>query len=194
MPPISPEILAIAKHAGCNVFIESGTYTGMSFRRALRSRIFERLYTVEIVPELHRRLVEAYPETPSRQVFLGTSHEVFREHIFPLCSREDRVFFWLDAHFSGGDTGGAEFPCPLLAELGAIRQHCPSSSLVIAIDDTDDFGMRTPEVPGLNWPTRTDVDAALHRISPNLVCLDYTGSGPLQKVHRGVLVFLHQEE
>lgn len=189
MPTIAPQILELARVARCNVFIESGTLRGHSFRRALRSGIFKRCYTVEIVPALYRAAAARYPARPSRQAFLGKSHEVFRKQIFPLCSAEDRIFFWLDGHYSAGPSGGADAPCPLLKELEAIRRWCPSRSLVIVIDDTNDFGMKNPGVPGLNWPTRAAAEAAVHRINPNFICLDYTGKGPLQKIFRGVLVF-----
>lgn len=192
MPTIAPQILEIARDTQCNVFVESGTLRGHSFLRALRSGIFERCYTVEIVPALHKSIAARYSVQPSRQVFLGESHKVFRKQIFPLCSAKDRIFFWLDGHYSAGPTGGANLPCPLLKELEVIRQWCPSRLLVIAIDDTNDFGMRSSETPGLNWPTRAEVEAAAYRINPNFVCLDYTGKGPLQKVFRGVLVFSYR--
>jgi len=192
MPAITPQILAIAKDARCNVFVESGTYKGTSFRRALESGIFERCYTVEIVPELYSELASQYPEQPNQRVFLGRSHEVFAEQVFPLCSPEDRTFFWLDGHFSKGDTGGADFPCPLLDELEAIRRYCPTNLVVIAIDDTDDLGRSDPEVPGLNWPTRDEVEAAAYRINPHFFCLDYTGASDTRKIFRGVLVFSYR--
>ena len=194
MPAIAPQILKIAKDTQCNVFIESGTFLGQSFQKALKSGIFERCYSVELALGLYKDVAIKYPTRSNQQVFLGKSHEIFRSRIFPLCSSKDRIFFWLDGHFSGGitwigRTRGADSPCPLLAELETIHQCCPSSSLVIAIDDVDDFGMRNSIIPGHNWPTRTEVDAAAYRINPNFVCLDYTGKGSFQKVYRGVLVF-----
>lgn len=197
MPAIAPQILKIAKRTKCNVFIESGTWIGHSFQKAIKSGIFERCYTVEIVPRFYKTVTALYKTRPSQQVFLGKSHEVFQRRIFPLCSSKDRIFFWLDGHHSGGvtwagGTGGRDSPCPLLAELKAIHKHCPSSSLVIAIDDADDFGRVSSKVPGHNWPTRAEIDAAAYRINPNFASLDYTGGGSLQKIYRGVLVFSYQ--
>ena len=194
MPAIAPQILKVAKDMQCNVFIESGTFLGQSFQIALKSGIFERCYSVELALGLYKEVAIKYPTRPNQQVFLGKSHEIFLSQIFPLCSSKDRIFFWLDGHFSGGitwigPTRGADSPCPLLAELEAIHQCCPSSSLVIAIDDVDDFGMRNSKIPGHNWPTRVEVEAAAYRINPNFACLDYTGGESFQKIHRGVLVF-----
>lgn len=192
MPTIALQILEIARDTQCNVFIESGTGRGESFQKALESSIFERCYTVELLRSFYKGVASRYPARANRQVFLGESHKVFREQIFPLCSVEDRIFFWLDGHFSGGHTGGRALSQPLLYELGVIRRFCPSKSLVIAIDDTNDFGRSDLEYPGHNWPTRDEVETAVARINPDFVCLDYTGKGPLQKVFRGVLVFSYR--
>lgn len=192
MPAIAFQILSIAKDAQCNVFVESGTHLGTSFRRALESGIFERCYTVEIVPKLYSRLAVQYPDQPNRRVFLGRSHEVFRDQVLPLCFSGDRILFWLDGHCGAKDGGGADFPCPLLDELEAIRQCCPSSSLVIAIDDTEHFGRRDTRTPGNNWPTRNEVEAAAYRINPHFFCLDYTGEGATHWLFGGVLVFSYQ--
>ena len=196
MPAITHQILRVARDARCNVFIESGTCLGQSFQIALKSGIFERCYSVEIAVGLYKEIAIKYPTQPNQQIFLGKSHKIFKECVFPLCSPKDRIFFWLDGHFSGsatrtGRTRGRNSPCPLLIELETIRQHCPSSSLVIAIDDADDFGRQSSKVPGHNWPTRAEVDTAIYKINPNFVCVDYTGGGTLQKLHRGVLVFLY---
>ena len=192
MPTIASRILEIARETRCNVFIESGTSRGYSFREALVLGIFARCYTVELLPSFYKGVASRYPTRATQQVFLGNSYEVFREQIFPLCSAEDRIFFWLDGHFSGGYTGGGAFPHPLLRELEVIRQFCPSESLVIAIDDTIDFGRKDLEYLGHNWPTRAEVEAAAYEINPNFHCLDYTGEGISQRVHRGVLVFSYR--
>jgi len=192
MPAISPDILALAKDLRCNIFIESGTFMGESFRRAQASGVFERCYSVEIVQKVYEKVAAAFPATPRRKVFLGRSYEVFPAEIFPRLSAQDRPFFWLDGHFSKGETGGEDVRCSLLEEIEAIRKHCPTRALVIAIDDTDDLGRRDPDTPGLNWPTREEVEAAARRIAHGLVCLDYTGAGKGKKLARGVLIFSHR--
>lgn len=189
MPAIASEILAIAQNTRCNVFVESGTFKGKSLRTAIESGIFEKHYSVEIQPSLYEDLKPKFAERQNCQIFLGNSSTVFVENIFPLCAAGDRLFFWLDGHFSKGETGGAESPCPLLDELAAIRQHCPTQSLVIAIDDTDDFGRTDPDVPGLNWQTRSEIEAAALKINPSFHILDYTSNNPDKKLARGVLVF-----
>lgn len=185
-----PEILKLAENKNCNVFIESGTYDGASFKIASESGLFERCYSVEIKQRLYQGLMTRYPEKPDRKVFLGRSHEIFVEQIFPLCQLSDRIFFWLDGHYSKGKTGGAEYPCPLLDELRAIKEYCPTTSVVIAIDDTDDFDRKDLNVPGLNWPTETQVNTAAYQINPSFFRLDLTRGR--HKLERGILVFSYK--
>jgi len=190
VPAIHPHVLKLAQDLGCNVFIESGTYYGTTYRRTVESGYFERVYSVEIVEQLYRNARKLYDENGPYRVFLGKSHAVFVSNIFPQCGPNDRIFFWLDGHYSRGVTGGAERPCPLLDELIAIRDACPTQSVVIAIDDTDDFGRQDANTPGLIWPSRDDVERIAFQINSSFVVLDYTGKDSnLSKIYRGVLIF-----
>ena len=189
MPIIADNMLAIAKATHCNVFVESGTFYGQTFGRVIASGVFERCYSVEIQQNLHEQLQKQFPSTAKQQVFLGASYEQFKQSIFPLCAADDVLFFWLDGHFSAGETGGAEFPCPLIDELQAIATSCPTQKVVIAIDDTDDLGRKDPSIAGHNWPTRDEIDATAQGISPHLYVIDYTGTGTLPKLNRGILIY-----
>jgi hypothetical protein len=189
MPQIAPEVMAIAKVTNCNVFIESGTFYGQTFGRVIASGLFERCYSVEIQQHLFHMLQKRFPPTPTQQVFLGASYEQFKQSVFPLCDADDVLFFWLDGHFSAGETGGAEFPCPLIDELQAIATSCPTQKVVIAIDDTDDLGRKDPSIAGHNWPIRAEIDAATQHISPHLHTIDYTGTGTSPKINRGILIY-----
>lgn len=193
MPAILSEVLAIARDTRCNIFIESGTFQGTSWRRAIHSGIFEHCYSVEIVPKLFDNLLKQYPNQQKHKLFLGRSHVVFARDIFPLCTSSDRIFFWLDAHFSAGITGGFESPCPLVDELQMICKSCPTREIVIAIDDIDDLGVIDPTVVGNNWPDRTLVENVVYKINPQFYCLDYTGKEPKRsKLARGVLVYSYR--
>ena len=193
MPAIAPAILDIAVRSQCNIFVESGTYKGTSLRKAVESGIFEQCYSAEIVPELHHKQKKRFAKYDNCHLLLGSSIDVFVEHIFPICTATDRIFFWLDGHFSAGITGGESTFCPVLEEMNVIQRHCPTSSIVIAIDDTDDLGRHDPNVPGLNWPTRNEIDAIAYQINANFQLLDFTGSGTNEKIARGVLVYAYPE-
>ena len=194
MPALHPHILRLAADLDCNVFVESGTYLGATLQAALDSGHFQRVYSVELVRELYERARKLVKSNPAAQVFWGKSHEIFRQQIFPLCDAKDHLFFFLDAHYSCGKTGGAHEPCPLMEELEAIRDAFPANGSVIVVDDTDDLGRDDPCLPGLHWPTRQEVEQIAYQINPQFVILDYSGSDPsMRKVGRGVLVFAYRE-
>jgi len=50
-----------------------------------------------------------------------------------LANINSNIVFWLDGHYSGGNTGGKEFPCPLLKELEIILAR--NNEDIIIIDD-----------------------------------------------------------
>lgn len=189
MPAITTSTLATALDTRCNVFIESGTFYGDTYRTVLDAGIFQRVYSVEIVETLHAELLKKFEQNEQQRIFLGDSRQVLKEQILPLCQPTDRLFFWLDAHYSGGPTGGEQVECPLLGELDAILQAAPSKNLVIAVDDIDELGRQDDSIPGLNWPTREEVEALVYQINPDFHCLDFTGEGDYERQGRGVLIY-----
>ena len=76
-----------------------------------------------------------------------------RDHLQLLVSDIDNVLFWLDAHWSGGETYGEQDECPLLKELDIIF-NSPMKNYAILIDDARLF-LAPPPLPHLveNWPS-----------------------------------------
>jgi len=171
-------LLALAQDLGCNVFIESGTFHGNTYRRAVESGYFECVYTVEVAEHFYRSAHELYP----RGAYWGKSYTVFQSEIFPLCKPADRIFFWLDGHYCGADAGGQDEPCPLLKELETIHKWCPAKTVVIAIDDVKNFGRQHKRIPGFSWPTRDQIVRAALQIRHDFTVVDL----PLR---RGILLF-----
>lgn len=54
--------------------------------------------------------------------------------------REERCLFWLDAHYSRGDTARGEEETPILKELELIGAH-PVRGHLLLIDDARCFGV-----------------------------------------------------
>ena len=46
-----------------------------------------------------------------------------REHLDSIIANNENILFWLDAHWSGGDTYGEEDECPLIDELRIIFKY-----------------------------------------------------------------------
>jgi len=122
-----------------NIFIETGTGKGVGLQHA-RQFPFKAIHTIEIIPELHEIAKTAMSD--ERVTFhLGHSVEIL-EKILPSIAKEDKILFWLDAHFPGVDfglgTGGYVYDennIPSDRELKTIKKLRPDSKDSIILDD-----------------------------------------------------------
>lgn len=113
-------------------FVETGTYKADTSLMAAKH--FEKVYTTEIVPELHnnskKRAVKQ--KVTNVEFLMGDSVELLKE-ITPKVLKG--AVFFLDAHQSGRDTSNnGKNHVPLLQELDVILSHKVKSSIYI-IDD-----------------------------------------------------------
>lgn len=125
------------------VFVETGTFKGAGVSRALRSG-FQKIYSIELREELYDQCTKRFKQEidEGRVVLLfGDS-----SHCLPriLQGIEVEATFWLDAHYSSGNTARGKVDCPLLEELDAISRH-PIKSHTILIDDVRLFGTNDAE-------------------------------------------------
>ena len=78
-----------------------------------------------------------------------------------IASLNAPITFWLDGHWSAGDTAKGESITPLMAELDIIRQH-PIKTHTILIDD-----IRFLDSAGFEWITSDAVLKKIKEINPN---------------------------
>jgi hypothetical protein len=134
-PPHSVKLAAIQYLADCvgaKTLIETGAFRGDTVR-ALRGR-FELLASIEIMPDLARPLQKEFAHDSSVRIILGDSGQELGKL---LAEVKGPVIFWLDAHSSGGPTGGDDY-VPIFAELDAIAKLAHPNHAVL-IDDLIDF-------------------------------------------------------
>jgi len=104
-------VKTIASHYGLNFFVETGTFLGDSLADA--RKIFTSCYSIEIAEEYYLKAKERFGKAEGIHLLLGSSSEKLKEIDY---SKTSAALFWLDAHYSGGITGG-ENNCPLLDEI-----------------------------------------------------------------------------
>lgn len=120
------------------VFIESGTLQGLTI--FTMEPLFEKLYTIELSEKY-------YNETRNRYIgnkiqFLhGDSSKVFRT-LLPAI--QEGAIFFLDGHWSSGDTARGDKDCPLIEEVTAISELFNHYGILI-IDDYRLFGKNQNE-------------------------------------------------
>jgi len=160
---------ALAKRYGLRVFVETGTLYGETID--LLSPSFDLCITIEVDPRLHALAIRRFAGRSSIRPILGDSAEV----IPTVLAQLDRpALFWLDGHYSGGETSRGAKDTPIVSELEAILAHSAAGHIVV-IDDARLFnGMH--DYPTLDqlltmvrraWPDATsNVERDIIRILP----------------------------
>ena len=116
-----------------NILVETGTYNGDMVRAQLDN--FDQIYSIELGDKLFLKAIEMFQEEPHVTILHGNSPSVL-EWLVPTLSCP--VLFWLDAHWSGGNTALGDKPCPLLEELDVILESPFRHGILI--DDARCFG------------------------------------------------------
>jgi len=119
----------VAARHGLRTLVETGTYRG-DMVAAMRP-FFDRIVSIELGESLARAATARFAGDPRVTILEGDSARVLPRVLEELGGP---ALFWLDGHFSGGETARGPVDSPLVAEFEAIlssreRRH------VVLIDD-----------------------------------------------------------
>ena len=136
---------------GRDIWIETGTYRGET--TAYLRGIAKMVHSLEPNKDLFDRVRLRFKDTKNVKVHLGTSEEKFPELVQKICeNRVKDISFWLDGHFSAGETYLGEGETPILLELDSISKNFERfENITIFVDDVRLFG--TPEDTKNSYPT-----------------------------------------
>jgi FkbM family methyltransferase len=142
-------VLGIKQEVKIDNFIETGTFKGETTFWA--ADFFDKVYTIEISPEISRETASKSDCPKNIEFIVGDS----REELPQLVKRvKGRSFYWLDGHWCTG-AGGKEAECPLMDELKAIAV---SEKPIIFIDDARCFlGPLPPPHNCKDWPAIDEI-------------------------------------
>lgn len=159
---VLPQELArdLRDRLGLERAIETGTYRGAG--ALILASVFPEVVTIELDEELHRRAAERLSRHPGITAVQGSS----RVQLGPLVDPRRPTLYWLDGHWSGGITAGAEDECPVLDELAAIAAGHPDDCILI--DDARLF-VEPPPPPHdpAQWPSLEEIQAAIRTARPD---------------------------
>ena len=121
------------KKYGFKTFIETGTFKGDMIKAILPE--FDKIISVELGNELYKKAVRRFKNEKKVKIIHGDSGKVLH-HIMPEI--HEPAIFWLDGHYSGGQTAKGEKECPIFDELEAILKN-NNLNHVLLIDDARHF-------------------------------------------------------
>ena len=123
---------------GADCFIETGTLNGQMISNMLP--VAKQIHSIELDDMYHQRAVERFEGQTKVKLYHGDSGHLLSELLTDL---DEPALFWLDAHYSGGDTAKAELDTPIMAELRAIMAHHRKHLILIddarCFDGTNDY-------------------------------------------------------
>lgn len=127
-------------------FVETGTNAGFTVNNMIP--FFEKIHSIELSREYYKSACEKFKNNKNVTLHLGDSSIVLRDIMTQF---DDNTVFFLDGHWSGGDTAKGDKDCPLIEELDNIVKHFKHKALII-IDDYRLFGTKGNE----DWTEITD--------------------------------------
>ena len=138
MPSLTPSFLNNLQddYKKYPYFIETGTYNGDT--TFAFEPLFNKVYTIEFSEKYHNQTKNNYHGNKI-DFILGDSSIVF-ESLLPTIT--DNSIFFLDGHWSGGETGKSSKDCPLEEEIAHIN-HLFKHDAILIIDDYRLFGLDT---------------------------------------------------
>jgi len=155
MGPPTELILQLKERYKLMDFIETGTYHGSTCVWA--ASCFDNVTTVEYCRELYDATIARHGNIQNINFIFGDSRSVLRT-IVPNLTRP--AVFWLDSHWSGGETYGENDQCPLIGEIHLIQKS--KYAHFIFIDDARLFMSPPPRPHRIEqWPSIDEVIEAL---------------------------------
>ncbi|MDD8018876.1 MAG: hypothetical protein PHP42_10925 [Bacteroidota bacterium] len=153
--PSSDILLKLAKLNGATVFVETGTFRGETTRWA--SKYFDTVFTIERAESIYNLHSAELSKLKGVKPLLGDSRTVLPKVVAEIKDRKS--IFWLDGHWSGGETAGADDECPVLNELAILSGR---KNDIILIDDARLF-LSAPPQPHkpAEWPTIVEIIDAM---------------------------------
>lgn len=125
-----------------STFVETGTSYGASINAIYP--YFEKIWTVELSEELYAFSNQFIKTLPHCTHVLGDSLVELPKYLKSL-NKDEKVFFWLDAHYSSGNTARNHLDVPLIEECVIIDKNYQSCTGIVVIDDVRMFGTNVNE-------------------------------------------------
>lgn len=122
-----------ARKNSLHILIETGTGDGNMIYACLKH--FKKIFSIELSTDLYKNAIKRFEKYNYVQIHNGNSSTILPKILKNI---ENPVLFWLDAHYSGGNTARGKSNTPILKELEQIFKNFNDKSIVL-IDDANLF-------------------------------------------------------
>tara|TARA_B100001057_G_C22625077_1_gene862161 strand:+ start:55 stop:711 length:657 start_codon:yes stop_codon:yes gene_type:complete len=120
-------------NSSSTIWVETGTLVGDTAKYL--SKIAKFVYTIEPSEKYYNLSVKNLTNYENVKIYNDNSENKLND-ILEIIKPNSDVCFWLDGHWSGGDTFKGETDTPILSELETIKRYLNKfSKLNILIDD-----------------------------------------------------------
>lgn len=139
MPSLTyKDIQAIAPFQ-TTTFVETGTWLGDTVHEMIP--YYKNIYSIELSEHYCAQAKTRFAKNSNVHILQGDSSK----ELLTLCiTIQEPTVFWLDGHWSSGDTAKGEKDCPLMEELKTIVTYFRDKAVII-IDDVRLFGTKENE-------------------------------------------------
>lgn len=119
---------------GIRILVETGTYKG-DMIAAMRPYC-TKISSIELNGPLFEKAVERFKDDGAVTIYQGDSGEVIPEAIKDI---DGPIVFWLDGHYSAGETSKGDLDTPIIKEIDHVAAHPHADKHVLLIDDARCF-------------------------------------------------------
>lgn len=110
-------LLSYANRYQCKIFIETGTFRGDTVKAC--SDYFETLYSIELSNKYFLESSSRFANVEKVHILEGNSGEILPS----IIKKEESTLYWLDAHYSLGETAKGDKDTPIIKELTYILDN-----------------------------------------------------------------------
>jgi hypothetical protein len=130
-----------------SIWVETGTYLGQTTKKLSKHGLY--VYSIEPEPSLHANAASYFKLHKNIEILKGLSEEILPS-LLPKLSGD--INFWLDGHYSAGNTHKGPKDTPILEELAQISNHLNYLGRVCVM--IDDIRFFNPEFdPSSSYPS-----------------------------------------
>ena len=122
-----------------SLFLETGSYIGDGIQAAIDAG-FKEIISIEISEYYYQYCKNRFGQKDNLQIIHGDTRKLMNNILAQNSPRHKKIFFWLDAHNSGGMTGGDDVAITLLEEVRVISNYAKDNKLkaILCMDDIND--------------------------------------------------------